>query len=46
MQKATSGNMSVMEESNKLVFEAATLSKEMEGKYTSDSDKKNLLKPY
>ena len=42
MQKATSGDMSVMEESTKLASEAATLSKEMEGKYTSDSDKKKF----
>jgi hypothetical protein len=38
MQKATSGDMSVIEESTKLASEAATLSKEMEEKYTSDSD--------
>ena len=42
MQKATSGDMSVMEESTKLASEAATLSNEMEGKYTSDSDKKKF----
>jgi hypothetical protein len=42
MQKATSGDMSVMEESTKLATEAATLSKEMEGKYTSDSDKEKF----
>lgn len=42
MQKATSGDMSVMEESTKLTSEAATLSKQMEGKYTSDSDKKKF----
>ena len=42
MQKATSGDMSVMAESTKLASEAATLSKEMEGKYTSDSDKKKF----
>jgi hypothetical protein len=34
--------MSVMEESTKLASEAATLSQEMEGKYTSDSDKQKL----
>jgi hypothetical protein len=38
IQKASSGDLSVMEESTKLLSEAATLSKEMEGKYTSDSD--------
>ena len=42
MKKATSGDMSVMEESTKLASEAATLSKEMEGKYTSDSDKQKF----
>ena len=42
VQKATSGDMSVMEESTKLTSEAAALSKEMEGKYTSDSDKKKF----
>jgi hypothetical protein len=42
MQKATSGDMSVVEESTKLANEAATLSKEMEGKYTSDSDKQKF----
>ena len=44
MQKATSGDMSVMEESTKLASEATTLSKEMEGKYTSDSDKEKFAK--
>ena len=42
MEKATSGDMSVMEESTKLASEAADLSKEMEGKYTSDSDKEKF----
>lgn len=42
MQKATSGDMSVMEESTKLTSEAAALSKEMEGKYTTDSDKQKF----
>ena len=42
MQKAATGDMSVMEESTKLANEAATLSKEMEDKYTSDSDKKKF----
>lgn len=40
MQKATLGDMSVMEENTKLASEATTLSKEMEGKYILDSDKK------
>lgn len=42
MQKATTGDMSVMAESTKLATEATTLLKEMEEKYTSDSDKKKL----
>jgi uncharacterized protein YcfL len=42
MLKATSGDMSVMEESTKLGTKAATLSNELEGKYTSDSDKKKF----
>lgn len=42
MQKATLGDMSVMEESTKLALEAETLLKEMEDKYSSDSDKKKL----
>tara|TARA_Y100000385_G_C12977381_1_gene586811 strand:- start:581 stop:874 length:294 start_codon:yes stop_codon:yes gene_type:complete len=42
MQKATNGDMSVMEESTKLSSEAATLTKEMKGKYTSDSDKEKF----
>lgn len=42
VQKATSGDMSVMEESTKLASESMTLSKELEEKYTSDSDKKKL----
>jgi hypothetical protein len=42
MQKATSGDMSVMTESTKLASDAAALSKEMEGKYTSDSDKQKF----
>jgi len=42
MQEITSGNMSVMEESTQLASEAASLSKEMEGKYSSDSDKEKF----
>lgn len=42
MQKAASGDMSLMEESTKLTSEAATLSNEMEGKYTSDADKQKF----
>jgi hypothetical protein len=41
-QKAMTGDMSVLEESTKLASEAATLSQEMEGKYTSDSDKQEF----
>ena len=40
MAKASSGDLSIIEESTKLSAEAAELSKELEGKYTSDSDKK------
>ena len=42
MLKSASGDMSVMDESTKLASESASLLKEMEGKYTSDSDKKNF----
>jgi hypothetical protein len=35
-----------MEESTKLASEAATLSKEMEEKYTSDSDKKKFAEAF
>jgi len=42
MQKATTGDMSIIEESTKLGAEAATLSEQMKGKYTSDSDKKKF----
>jgi hypothetical protein len=42
MQKATSGDMSVLEESTKLSTEATALGVELEGKYTSDSDKKKF----
>jgi len=42
MQRVTSGDMSVMEESTKLTSEAESLSKELEGKYTSDSDKEKF----
>jgi len=42
LQKATSGDMSLMEQSTKLSSEATSMVKEMESKYTSDSDKKKL----
>ncbi len=42
MQKATSGDMSVIEESTKLSSEADALYKELEDKYTSDYDKKKF----
>jgi hypothetical protein len=42
MQKANAGDMSVIAESTKLASEATSLSKEMEGKYTSDSDKQKF----
>lgn len=38
MQKATEGDISVLDEATKLTEEAAALSEEIEGKYTSDSD--------
>ena len=41
-EKATSGDASVIEESTKLTNEAQTLQKQLEEKYTSDSDKKKL----
>ncbi|MSP70160.1 MAG: hypothetical protein EXR20_07795 [Bacteroidetes bacterium] len=40
--QAAAGDMSAITESTKLASEAATLSKEMEGKYTSDSDKEKF----
>ena len=42
MQKATSGDMSVMQESTALAAEATALAQEMEEKYTSESDKEKL----
>ena len=42
IQKATSGDTSVQEESTKLASEAAELSQEMEGKYTTDSDREKF----
>ena len=39
MQKASSGDMSVMAEGTELASQVASLSNEMEGKYTSDSDR-------
>jgi hypothetical protein len=42
MQKATSGDISVLTESKKLASDAAILSKEIEGKYTSSSDKQKF----
>lgn len=42
MEKAASGDTSVMEESTKLAAEAASLTKEIEGKYTSESDQKEF----
>jgi hypothetical protein len=44
MEKASSGDMSVLEESTKLATEAQNLSKEMEEKYTSDSEKEEFAK--
>ena len=42
MQKAIMGDMSEMAESSKLASESIALSKQIEGKYTSDSDKKKF----
>lgn len=42
IEKATTGDMSAIEQSTKLTSEAAALSKEMERKYTSDSDKQKF----
>ena len=42
MKESTSGDMSVIEKSNKLASEAAALSNEMERKYTSESDQKKF----
>ena len=42
MGKAGSGDLSSITESAKLASEAASLTKEMEGKYSSDSDKKKF----
>lgn len=42
MSKAASGDNSVMEESTELVSEAQSLSRELEAKYTSESDKKEF----
>ena len=39
MQKASAGDMSVMAEGTELASQVASLSNEMEGKYTSDSDR-------
>jgi len=40
IEKSTSGDMSLIEESTKLALESEILLKELEEKYTSDSDKK------
>ena len=42
IKKSTSGDMSLIEESTKLALESEILLKELEEKYTSDSDKKKL----
>ncbi len=42
MEKAGSGDMSVIEESTKLALEAEVLSDEMEGKYTSEADQEKF----
>ena len=42
MQKASSGDMSVLSENTKFAAEVAELTKEMEGKYTSSADKEKF----
>jgi hypothetical protein len=42
IEKSADGDMGVIEESTKLTKEAAELTRELEGKYSSDSDKKKL----
>ena len=42
--KASSGDMSVITESSKLALEAESLVKEIERKYTSESDKEKFSK--
>lgn len=42
IEKSADGDMGVIEESTKLTQEAAELTRELEGKYSSDSDKKKL----
>ena len=42
MSKATAGDQAAMAEYTKLAADAAALTKEMQGKYTSDSDKKKF----
>jgi hypothetical protein len=42
IEKAADGDMAVIEESTKLTKEAADLTRELEGKYSSDSDKKKF----
>jgi ABC-type uncharacterized transport system involved in gliding motility auxiliary subunit len=44
--KAASGDMSVIEESTKLSAEVISLSNELKGKYTIDSDKEAFAKAY
>jgi hypothetical protein len=42
MQEAASGDIALMEKRSKLLSEAAALSNEMIGKYTSDADKQKF----
>lgn len=42
VEKAASGDASVLEESTKLAAEAASLKEEIRGKYTSESDQKEF----
>jgi hypothetical protein len=44
MLKAASGDMDIVAENNNLMIELAELAEEMEGKYSSDSDKEKFSK--
>ena len=44
--RAASGDMSVIQESTKLSAEVISLSNELKGKYTSDSEKEAFAKAY
>jgi len=46
LTRAASGDMSVIQESTKLSAEVVSLSNELKGKYTSDSEKEAFTKAY